>query len=105
MKFLWYEDMKADQMKVIEELCTFLEHPLTDKQKRKLIEHVQFENMRTNPFSSPIPSCVLDQSKFFRKGLVGDWKNYFDKSGVEKWNTWIQSNINEDNVEDFRHLL
>jgi len=99
LKFLWYEDMKADQMKVIEELCEFLQKPLTEEQKTKLFETVQFDNMKANPFSSPAPTDVLDQSIFFRKGLVGDWENHFDKQRSEKWEAWIENNITGTGME------
>ena len=104
LKFMWYEDMKTNPMRVIENLCTFLEHSLTYSLKTKLSEHVHFETMRSNPFSSPIPPFVLDQSKFFRKGLVGDWQNYFDKSGSEMWEVWKQNNINGTDLENLEYL-
>ena len=48
LKFLWYENMKADTRGVIDELCDFVQHPLSDEQKKLLCEHVQFDNMKKN---------------------------------------------------------
>ena len=104
MKFLWYEDMKSDQMSVINELCDFLKHPLAIDQKVQLFKHVQFENMKSNPFSSPAPTAVLDQSIFFRKGSVGDWKNYFDKAQAKQFEDWIQNNIKGTTLEKLQQF-
>ena len=35
VKFIWFEEMKVDQKKVIQELCDFLDHPLSEE---KVIE-------------------------------------------------------------------
>ena len=104
LKFLWYEDMKSDQMSVINELCDFLKHPLAIDQKVQLFKHVQFENMKSNPFSSPAPTAVLDQSIFFRKGSVGDWKNYFDKAQAKQFEDWIQNNIKGTTLEKLQQF-
>ena len=104
LKFLWYEDMKTDQMSVIEELCDFLQHPLTNDKKVKLLKHVQFENMKSNPFSSPAPTAFLDQSIFFRKGSVGDWQNYFDKTRAKQLEDWIQNNVSGTGLEKLQQF-
>ena len=35
MMFLWYEEMKKDQKKIIKEVCKFLNYILTEEQKEK----------------------------------------------------------------------
>ena len=40
MKFLWFEDMKRDTKAVIDDLCEFFHHPLTEDLKSVLSEHV-----------------------------------------------------------------
>ena len=32
-------------------------------------------------------------SKFFRKGEVGDWKDYFSGEKLQNWDEWIQKNL------------
>merc|ERR1711970_158598 len=54
VKFLWFEHMKKDQKSVIEELCTFLNHPLSADQINYLVSHVAFENMSKNPMANPM---------------------------------------------------
>jgi estrone sulfotransferase len=67
VKFLWFEEMKKDQRGVIEELCTFLEHPLTPSQVDGLVEHVKFDTMKKNPHADPTGGLKPD---FMRKGEV-----------------------------------
>ena len=35
MMFLWYEEMKKDQKKIIKEVCKFLNYILTEEQTEK----------------------------------------------------------------------
>ena len=95
VKMVWFEDMKRDQLGVIKDLCSFLQHPLTDDQMERLAGYVKFENMKNNPNSNPTCGINLPTGKtdFCRKGKVGDWKNYFDQKRTEKWDKWIDDNI------------
>ena len=33
-----------------------------------------------------------DNFNFIRKGVVGDWKNFFEGEEVKKWDEWIENN-------------
>ena len=87
VKFLWFEDLKEDLSKVIEELCQFLNITFSDDQVKELSEHLTFDKMKSNQ------TVNFFDSKFLRKGEVGDWQNYFDKNTSEKWDLWIQSKL------------
>jgi len=72
VKFLWFEDMKKEQRKIIEDLCVFLNHPLTPEQVDTLVDHLKFDNMKMNPNANPTAGMNL-KSDFMRKGQVGDY--------------------------------
>ena len=36
---------------------------------------------------------------FFRKGQVGDWKNYFEGETLNQWDEWIANNLRETDLE------
>ena len=77
MKFVWFEDMKKDQRKVVDDLSAFLNHPLTNSQKDSLVDLIAFENMKTNPNANPLEGMQRESGPmqkaetFFRKGEVG----------------------------------
>lgn len=90
VKMIWYEDMKKDQEGAINELCEFLEHPLSSSQVQDLVNHLKFENMKKNPnvnISLKIPD---PKGNFMRKGKVGDWKNFFGEEKAAEWQQWIK---------------
>jgi len=87
LKFIWFEDMKKDQRGVIESLCDFLEHPLSEEQVSRLVSHLHIDNMKHNPHVA-LPKNI-SRAAFIRKGAVGDSKNYFKAEKAEEWNQWI----------------
>jgi len=107
VKFVWFEDMKKNQKLVIEQLCDFLHHPLSDEKIDALVNHVKFENMRKNPATNPTAKLTGDEpddKNFMRKGQVGDWKNYFDPEKNKEWNAWIARNISGTDMEQLDHF-
>ena len=107
LKFVWFEDMKRDQKAVIEELCDFLQHPLTEDLVDRLCDHVMFDNMKKNPYVNPSASNEFpskDKKNFMRKGEVGDWKNYFDNERNQKWKQWIEENTRGTGLENVEHI-
>ena len=40
------------------------------------------------------------QGEFVRKGMVGDWVNYFDQDLNRCWNHWIRENLNKIGITD-----
>jgi len=100
VKFLWYEDMKADQRKIIEELCVFLKHPLTAEQLDTLVEHLKFDNMKANVNVNPTSGLNLKKGNFIRKGEVGDWKNFFTPEIAADWGEWTRRNTQGTGIQE-----
>ena len=79
--------MKKDVPKVIGELCQFLGYNLSPEKISTLAKHVvSIENMRNLDTELSPPEHKDMMKKHFRKGQVGDWKNYFDGEGLNEWN-------------------
>ena len=81
--FLQYESMKLDPHRVVRMIAEHCDKPLTEEQVNTVVHHTRFEEMKTNPMMS-----ITYNPNFFRKGIVGDWRNYFSTdqhSIVEKY--------------------
>ncbi len=79
--FVWYEDMKEDVSGIIRAVAEFLGMSLTEEQVKKIMEHTRFESMKLNDSVCPAPQAPREA--FFRKGEVGDWRNYFSQAQSE----------------------
>jgi len=92
LKFIWFEEMKRDQKKVIVDLCNFLDHSLPEEKIDQLVRHLHVDNMKKNP-SVKLPAHMTNKGfSFIRKGGVGDSKNYFNEEKAKEWNKWIEEN-------------
>lgn len=103
-----YEDMKKDLPSVIQQCADHLEikRTLTKDDIDKICDHVKFEKMEKNTsvnletlvFQDPtdkenIDLEVYNKVKFIRKGQIGDWQNYLSSETNEKFDKWIETNI------------
>ncbi|PIK58211.1 putative sulfotransferase 1C2A [Apostichopus japonicus] len=92
--FIKYEDMKKDLRASVLQVSQFLAKSLTDEQLDNICENVTFNNMRKNPNVNPDSEGGLGTNwkksnanhlTFLRKGIVGDWKNWFTVTQSEKF--------------------
>lgn len=90
-----FEDLKNNFESVVGKLCTFLgREPLNEKEMKRLKEHCSFEEMRFNPSVNyehwdDLGVRKKGESKFMRKGVVGDWKTYFTPEQKENFDEWF----------------
>ena len=90
---LVYEEMKKDLRGNIKKLSDFLERDLSEEIIDIIAEKTTFENMSKDPNLNKrnIPIFKEERSTFFRKGKVGDWKEYFN----EEQNEYIETKSKE----------
>ena len=81
-----YEDLKNETLFYVKKIVEFMGHRFSLEEAiqgmvQKIVDLCSFENMRNlevNKNGSFGRNCpvVTQNSSFFRKGEVGDWKNY-----------------------------
>ncbi|XP_061377242.1 sulfotransferase 1E1-like [Danaus plexippus] len=96
MMFLFYEEMQKDLRLVIDKVCKFLGKDFSDEQKNKLVEYLNFENMKNR--SAPKFKKTDDtdsEMQFLRKGKSGNWVNYFHSQELMKeLDEYMERNLN-----------
>ena len=76
---IFYEDMKDDFVGGVKKMAKFLGKVLSDEEVSRLASSLNFKQMKQD-VQSHWNKEILFTSKdgnFFRKGTVGDWKEYF----------------------------
>lgn len=70
-----YEDMCLEPKRVFSEVVQFLGIETTGADIDKAIEQTSFERLRQQEAEKGFSERIYPESKFFRKGQVGDWQN------------------------------
>ncbi|XP_046575819.1 sulfotransferase 1A1-like isoform X2 [Haliotis rubra] len=69
---LFYEDIKQDPMREMRRICEFLGVERTDDFLSRVCDNTTMAAMKTHKYTGNDARSIL-----FRKGGVGDWKNWF----------------------------
>jgi len=103
--FLTFEDLKSNLEFEIERISIFLNIDFQNHPKKKeIVQHCSFEYMKQNQdkFDHHSFLNVLDHRKkdfeFIRKGIVGDYQNYFTKEQLEQYEILYDENITKKNI-------
>ncbi|XP_067664922.1 sulfotransferase 1A1-like [Haliotis asinina] len=95
---LLYEDIKEDQMREMRKICEFLGVERTDDFLSKVCDNTTIASMKTRQ--------KKDDSgiQIYRKGGVGDWKNWFTVAQNEWWDQHFQERM-ADSPLQFKYTL
>lgn len=94
--FLMYEEMKAQPKLQLKRLAEFLECPFSIEEENsgvvdEILRMCSFENLSNLEVNTKGKvSLGVENKMFFRRGEVGDWKNYFTIEMSEKLNHVIE---------------
>lgn len=100
--YLFYEDLKENPKREIRKMLHFLDIDMSEDIIEKIVYHTSFEEMKNNDMVNykTLPNEILDQTTttFMRKGLAGDWKNYFTVAQNEKFDEHYRRHMSGTNL-------
>ena len=80
--------MKDDLKLTVEKIAEFMNIQLQPEIVEKIVSLSTFDNMKVNPAANM--SWIVSHRRegsvpFFRKGIVGDWKNHFTEDQLSEF--------------------
>ncbi|CAG2168119.1 unnamed protein product [Oppiella nova] len=107
----WYEHIKGywdlyqlypnrDLPKMIEVMADFVGRKLSKDTITRIARHCSFDEMKTNNMVNrenlPIKDLFdMSQSKFMRKGIIGDWRNHFSAHQSQQFDDKYNDKLQE----------
>ena len=77
---LTYLELKNNNIETIKTIARYLEVPITNKQALHIQKETDINKLR----ESSKEKNLNEEAWFYRKGIVGDWKNHFDEKMLDK---------------------
>ncbi|KAM4651439.1 sulfotransferase 2B1-like [Discoglossus pictus] len=103
--FITYEELQQDLRGSVVKICKFLGKEFDDSVIDSVVENSSFKVMKENKMSnySLSPQEFMDHTKglFMRKGISGDWKNYFTIAQSEHFDSVYQEKMKDLNMKFF----
>ena len=107
--FLVYEEMKEDIVNSIMKIAEFINPSMklnlinNEDILEKIVKHSEFNHMKettSKGFKKRYQSEMLENYfDFFRKGIIGDWKNHFTEEENQLVNSWFYENFQGTGIE------
>ena len=81
-------------------IASFLKKSLSDDLISRISEQCTFSGMKKNAASFSVPLPIKDGESFLlRKGVVGDWKNYFTPELNERFEKDVMDKLKGSGLE------
>ncbi|XP_031537831.1 sulfotransferase 2A1 [Vicugna pacos] len=95
---LSYEEMKRDTRSTVEKICQFLGKKLEPEELDSVLKNSSFQAMKENKmsnFSLLRGLHLTENASLLRKGISGDWKNYFTVAQAEAFDKAFQEKLGD----------
>ena len=101
---LKYEDMKKDLPSAVATIAKFIGQDISKELVEEIAHRTTFENMKKDSSANYEwlrNSKVLKPTRtdFMRKGIVGDWKNYFTPEQIARLDAVYDSKLRKTGIE------
>jgi estrone sulfotransferase len=83
--FMGYENLKEKTLKEIQALLNFMHEARTSSEIQEAITNCSFQRLSNHEMNAKPPLTPDRNSRFFRKGVVGDWKRFFESEHILKF--------------------
>ncbi|XP_053460723.1 sulfotransferase 2A1-like [Nycticebus coucang] len=93
---LSYEELKWDTERTVEKICQFLGKKVEQEELSLIVKNSSFQAMRENKMSNYSlmgDAFSVHKNPFMRKGVTGDWKNYFTVAQAEAFDKLFQEKM------------
>lgn len=100
--FLKYEDMMRDVSSAITKIAKFLEVDASDELVKDIAAKSTFKVMKDDPTANYSWTEAIrrpNQPPFLRKGVVGDWKNYFTPDQAARMDALYEQHLKGTGLE------
>ena len=101
--FVKYEDMKKDLSQAVSKIASFLEVDLSPDVVQKIADLTTFESMMADNTANMSWDEDFNDKEgkpaFFRKGEVGDWKNYFSAKQSAEMDRMCEEKLKDTGIE------
>jgi hypothetical protein len=93
--FIKFEDLKKDLKSGVRQVAEFLGFEISEAELESVAQNCTFEAMKARPETNldQYPEHFKPGTSFLRKGIVGDWKNYFSEEQLQAFDQWYNSHI------------
>ncbi|XP_033753352.1 sulfotransferase 1C3-like [Pecten maximus] len=93
---MFYEDLRKDPVAEIKRLAGYLEVPAYEELVMDIADKCSFKNLQNAAISIKTGNIPVTEGgiKFlFRKGMVGDWKNWFTVAQNEQFDEFLNREL------------
>ncbi|KAH3848345.1 sulfotransferase 1A1-like [Dreissena polymorpha] len=103
---LYYEDLKEDPVREIQKINEFLNTGCSAELISQISQACDFSNLQRADTEVKEMDFFKSRGKnpMYRKGEVGDWKNWFTVAQSEQMDAWLQTNMAGSQLS-FRYTL
>ncbi|XP_058386985.1 sulfotransferase 2A1-like [Diceros bicornis minor] len=102
---LSYEELRRDTRSTVQKICQFLGKKLEPEELNSLLKNSSFKVMKENKMSNftllHAYNLVEENGSLMRKGISGDWKNYFTVAQAEAFDKIFQEKMADVPLELF----
>ncbi|XP_054824388.1 flavonol 4'-sulfotransferase-like isoform X2 [Prosopis cineraria] len=112
IKFLRFEELKNEPVKILKELAEFLGHGFSKEEEEengdddvvndilKLCSFENLSNLEVNKNGKSIAMFGVENRDYFIRGVVGDWKNHLTFDMAERLDVISQEKLAKHGLED-----